>query len=130
MNKHTKGPWEWQSWDGGKTVFLGTPDRGRMVVMDFVRQGMTSAQPRFAIREENMGGRMVKFEEWGDLDKSPDARLISAAPDLFEACELIHFAGIGLAGAKPKNPAHAAIWEQLSNAVTAARAAIAKASGE
>lgn len=83
----TPAPWRWQSFNGGKTMFLGTPDRGRLVVMDFVRQGMRNAAPRFAIRwREDIGG-ILEPATLDEIESFPDARLIAAAPDLLAACE-------------------------------------------
>lgn len=44
---YTKGPWEWTEWGNGR-LKLSTPDRGKLIVMDFVRQGMNGAVARFA----------------------------------------------------------------------------------
>lgn len=80
---HTPGPWQWAF--RGDTIYLLHPMRGHLTVMDFVRQGMNGAQPRFAVRKgderENMGGLMVKGCEM-KLADHPDARLIAAAPEL------------------------------------------------
>ncbi|HSZ58577.1 MAG TPA: hypothetical protein VK797_23115 [Tepidisphaeraceae bacterium] len=128
-NKHTPGPWIWQSFDGGETFFLGTPDRGRLMVMDFVRQGFNRATARFAIREGDKGG-LMKAATLETVESFPDARLIAAAPELLEACKLMHWAGIGIAQHQPTDPVAAAIWEQLTNAINAARSAITKAEGK
>lgn len=44
---YTNGPWEWTEWGSGR-LKLSTPDRGKLIVMDFVRQGMNGAVARFA----------------------------------------------------------------------------------
>lgn len=83
---HTRGPWIWRSLDGGKTFFLGTLDRGCLIVMDFERRGMQRAAARFATRTGDEGGIMetLTLEE---VQTHPDARLIAAAPDLLKACK-------------------------------------------
>lgn len=85
--KFTPGPWQWAKYDDGR-VYLATPDRGRLIVMDFVRKGLNSAQPRFAKWEggqrERLGGIMYSASEM-NLAEHPDAALIAAAPELYEA---------------------------------------------
>jgi hypothetical protein len=85
---HTPGPWVWYCTGDGR-FSLFTPDRGRLVVMDFVRQGMNSAQPRFAVWQgedrERLGGLMKKAEDLGELHDHPDARLIAFAPTVLDA---------------------------------------------
>lgn len=81
---HTKGPWVWTNRMGGEWMLMA--DHGcRPVVMDFVRRGMNRAQPRFGIRSDNMGGIMKPVEKLPDFPNHPDALLIQAAPDLYEA---------------------------------------------
>jgi hypothetical protein len=84
--KFTPGPWEWQSFDG-KSVFLGTPNRGRLVVMDFVRDGFNGACPRFAANRngQDVGGIMMKCGTSNILSFA-DARLIAAAPRMYKIC--------------------------------------------
>lgn len=79
--KTTPGPWRWEKrkCDG---VQLYTPKNGHCIVMDFVRQGMQSAQPRFSNRcGQPLGGVMIDAVKL-DLDTHPDAQLIAAAPEL------------------------------------------------
>ncbi len=82
MSTHTKGPWEWCTFDG-KALFIGTSDRGRLVVMDFKRKGMHGATPRFAIRSDNMGGIMHEATV-DNIATFPDAMLMIAAPKMRE----------------------------------------------
>ena len=91
MAKHTPGPWGlYQRMDGA--VYLATPNRGHLIVMDFVRRGMNSAQARFARWEGdergNMGGIMVPTDKMEVLEH-PDAKLIAAAPDLLHVCKYL-----------------------------------------
>ena len=81
--KHTKGPWEWMQWTRSGGIHLGTPDRGHLIVMDFVRSGMQGAQPRFAKwkgdERDKMGGIMIEAVG-SDLNQSADALLLRSAP--------------------------------------------------
>lgn len=93
--KHTPGPWYWH-FDAQSRASLRTPDRGQLIMMDFVRQGMHSAMPRFAVwpkmkngvARERLGGIMKPLPQITGslLAEHPDARLIAAAPDLLAAC--------------------------------------------
>lgn len=89
MREHTEGPWEWSSF-GDNRPALVTPDRGRLIVMDFVRLGMNGAEPRFAEREGNKGGRLIKGMTIEEIRAHPDARLIAAAPTLAARCERLY----------------------------------------
>ena len=85
----TPGPWYWQV--NKHSIRLMTPKNGNCVVMDFVRQGMQGAQPRFSDRGDRpLGGIMHPASEI-DLDKNPDARLIAMSPRLRE--KLIKISG-------------------------------------
>lgn len=87
---HTSGPWKWFVNTKSNTVYLATPNRGRLSVMDFVRWGMQNAQPRF--REDDLLCYMRSAKELVEPDHNgaaseidhPDAKLIAAAPDLLE----------------------------------------------
>jgi len=78
----TPGPWYWENNVKCIGVRLYTPKCGHSLVMDFVRQGMQSAQPRFSDRcGQPLGGVMIDAMRL-DLDTHPDAQLIAAAPEL------------------------------------------------
>lgn len=87
MHQHTPGPWQWMK-TGSDRPFLGTPDRGMLIVMDQARLGMSGAQPRFSVwkghERGREGGIMRKASEL-DLVAHPDACLIAAAPTLLSA---------------------------------------------
>lgn len=106
--KFTKGPWGWFGSAGNiPEIYLATKHSGRRYVMGFDRWGLNGAQPSF----QPNGCGMVKAKdllqfEVGDqsiigLDSArkdasvyrfqirgiaaPDAHLIAAAPELYEA---------------------------------------------
>lgn len=94
--RFTPGPWQWEIAGSGH-VRLATPDRGRLIVMDFARKGMQNAEPRFAVMSDDQprgrrGGILRSVSELiadnveggGWLDH-PDAALIAASPKLYEA---------------------------------------------
>lgn len=96
--KHTPGPWRWEvnlrsrqiKLCGGKPMF-------DLTVMDFVRWGMSGSQPRFlsVARPELMilekaetfavpaEGR-EHHSDWFQVLNHPDAKLITAAPDMYD----------------------------------------------
>ena len=115
----TAGPWYWHA-DSYGNISLRTPDRGNLIVMDFVRKGVRSGVPRFAkwphmdqIPRDRLGGIMHEGTD------HPDARLIAAAPDLYAALKLT-LAELE-AYELPTDPMH-----PQRVAVEAARAALAK----
>ncbi|GGK31905.1 hypothetical protein GCM10010124_25850 [Pilimelia terevasa] len=66
----TPGPWQWFGNTDNHQVFLGTPDRGRLYIMRFVRWGMRDAQPVF-------------YDHAGDTGqvKAADVPIYQVAPD-------------------------------------------------
>ena len=60
--EHTPTPWHWQ--DFGRGLILVSEASGKPIVMDFIRQGMNGAEPRFGKRTDSMGGIMVPLSKW------------------------------------------------------------------
>lgn len=135
--EHTPGPWRWEMNIASKQVRLvGGKVRYDLNVMDFVRYGMSSASPRFNVeRRENIHlmtradelGAVVPGREhhadWFQAIDHPDANLIAAAAEMYEAlldivenCEVIE-KGTVIADFSRKTP------------MDKARAALAKAKG-
>ncbi|GBQ64869.1 hypothetical protein AA103196_0993 [Ameyamaea chiangmaiensis NBRC 103196] len=140
--KWTPGPWGWFGYAGGiPEVYLATTHSGRRYVMGFKRWGMKGAQPQFQpegrglvdaskLLQFEVGDRSVRGVEEARKNGSvyrldirgidcPDARLISASPDLAEALdEIMNYQG----------GADSALDDPYI--VERARAALAKAKGE
>lgn len=78
----TPGPWRWLVC-GNKDVYLAAEHSGRLVVMDFVRQGMQSAAPRF----RDFAHCLLETAQHWVQDKTrgpiehPDAIFIEHAPE-------------------------------------------------
>lgn len=103
--RFTPGPWEW-TFRSNNSVMLQTPDRGKLVVMDFARKGMNRAEPRFAVMDDDMprgrrGGILYGAHELYDKchrkgSFHPDACLMEASPDLYTALQsLADWFGLG-----------------------------------
>lgn len=97
---YTKGPWRWFANRKSGQVHLATEGRGRVFVMSFFRKGLNGAQPAFQQHKEGcLGecrgcGELVPVFNAGyredhngeiEIADHPDARLIAAAPMLYEA---------------------------------------------
>lgn len=85
----TPGPWQWFGNTKMYDVYLATVDRGRRFVMDFVRWGMSGAQPRFQVRINGDEGSGI-MRSVGELGKDE-----SSLGPLFEASHRRQFTGIG-----------------------------------
>jgi hypothetical protein len=66
----TAGPWQWFGNTDVHDVYLATPDRGRLYVMQFARWGMSSAQPVF---RDDAARQMVKACEAPVYEVAPTA---------------------------------------------------------
>jgi hypothetical protein len=99
MFNFTPGPWRWEVNETTKTVSLqGGKPKYDCTVMDFVRWGMQSAMPRFVVEPKpylNIMKPMTDFmkispgrehhSSWFKIIDHPDANLIAASPDLYQA---------------------------------------------
>jgi hypothetical protein len=130
----TPGPWRFELNEKSKSVQLcgGNPKSGfgryDLTVMDFVRWGMSGAAPRFAgpsdhrlLTRVEAFGQIVPGREhhaaWFKRVDNPDARLIEAAPDLYDALSALLGPDRELGGRDTPR-------------IRAAHAALAKARGE
>lgn len=110
MSKHTKGPWHVGVGNGEGSVFA---DEGRVRM----EQGGTTLYP---ICNVNRG--------WDEAEDAANARLIASAPELLESlerCTEILWDMTGYLEECRQEPE-----EQAHQAIKAARAAIAKATGD
>ncbi len=131
LPEHTPGPWNWYGRKDQHRIFLATPKRGITVVMDFTRWGTQGAQPRF--HSEEPLGILRPVAELLDPDQNrdsnpiiivnhPDARLIAAAPDLYDACREV----MDMLGAIPANE----LTEQDSGIYGILQRVVSKAEGK
>lgn len=97
MSEHTKGPWLWRVSKSGKQVDLTAADGMGSFVMGFDRWGTQGAAPCFRVdgvmeRADALAVEIKGQEHnasWNMTLDHPDARLISAAPDLLAALEWV-----------------------------------------
>lgn len=144
--KFTPGPWAWFGSAGGAPdIYLATNHSGRRYVMSFRRWGLNGAQPCFQLEGRGMkkASDLLQFEV-GDKSiigvdaakndgsvyryqirgiAAPDAHLIAAAPELYEALSVL----VDTLSDKLSDIS-AAFGE--AREITAARAALARARGE
>ena len=88
----TPGPWEWFGNTKMREVYLATTHSGRVFVMDFVRWGMTNAQPRFQVRYEKNRGVMQPL---ADLDGDGAPKMV--------ASHRKEFVGMGYSRTRPSS---------------------------
>lgn len=106
MNKFTPGKWRWELNLKSKRVSLcGGKNPFDLIVMDFERWGMGSAIPRFRTGNDDMNimKKAIEFasvvpgrehhSDWFQNIDHPDARLIAAAPEMYELLNIITFSG-------------------------------------
>ena len=97
----TKGPWFWDLNRKSKQIRLSSVTGGCLTVMDFVRWGMSGASVRFRVggimKPADSFGKVIPNREhhadWCQAIDHPDAHLIAASPDLYEACKIQHECG-------------------------------------
>jgi len=81
----TQGEWAWYGDSSSHSLYLAAPQKGRLIVMDFVRWGTNRAQPRFRDEKDLMVKAQELVEHEVDYRKTisninnPDAQYIAAA---------------------------------------------------
>ncbi len=129
MQNPTPAPWEWEMRADGAMLF--TPDRGYLVVMDFVRDNRYGAAPRFASWDGTDRGRRGGVLEKATaeiLRSHPDALLMRAAPTLRDALDRLMAASRALADCRHRaGPKAERICEEFELAQTEAYSALARA---
>ena len=86
-NAATPGPWFWDTNRRIRSCGLKAPHDGGTMVMDFVRWGMHSAQPRFNDCSKMFGGILrtaVEYDENPEIE-NPNAAFIAAAREAVPA---------------------------------------------
>lgn len=102
--KFTPGPWRWEvNLDSKRVELAGGTPRYDVDVLQFVRWGMSGAAPQFREDVDRMNimhradelAVPVKGREhhanWFRTIAHPDAHLIAAAPDLYEALSSVEW---------------------------------------
>lgn len=104
MSAFTPGPWRWEFNEKHKALHLvGGKPMYDLTIIDFERWGMHKATMRMRDTTQDGFNLMYRVHErkdwiypetgrehhksWHQLLAHPDAQLISAAPDLYEACK-------------------------------------------
>lgn len=122
MSKHTKGPWEfWADGKGGNFAMTGPAAAACMSACRSVRDSeITGDVPFHQIVAANKVAPAIAF---GDTKQEAEAnaRLIAAAPDLLEALARI---------ASIENKPFGGDWDEIGEARSIARAAIAAATSQ
>lgn len=107
MSKYTKGPWRWEFNKEYKNLHLvGGQKRFDLTIMDFERWGMRGATMRLRDPEHNGMQLLHRVHEradwitpepgrehhknWHQLLTHPDALLMEASPELYEALKRLH----------------------------------------
>lgn len=91
----TPGPWQWFGNTNHHEVYLATVNRGRVFVMDFVRWGMSGAQPRFQVAL-NGGDDSGVMRSVGEMAKNEAVSKPTVVfGPLYEAPYRKQFTGIG-----------------------------------